>query len=101
MEIVNRCENAYFQVHSFNSNVSIRSSTVSVLSDESRIDLTERFLSGQVWSQNSLLEFEPRGSSENIFATNAARTIFNVRGANLSMKADRIEVLTLVFIINC
>uniref|UniRef100_A0A915BAE3 Uncharacterized protein n=1 Tax=Parascaris univalens TaxID=6257 RepID=A0A915BAE3_PARUN len=83
----------HIQVHSFNSNVSIKSSTVSVVSDESRIDLTERFLSGQIWSQSSLLEFEPRGHSENIYATDMVRTLFSVLGANLSTKADRLEVL--------
>lgn len=86
-------------MHSFNSNVSIRSSTVSVVSDESRIDLTERFLSGQVWSQNSLLEFEPRGHSENIYATDTVRTLFSVLGANLSTKADRLEVMIEFFFV--
>uniref|UniRef100_A0A914S315 Uncharacterized protein n=1 Tax=Parascaris equorum TaxID=6256 RepID=A0A914S315_PAREQ len=42
---------------------------------------------------SSLLEFEPRGHSENIYATDMVRTLFSVLGANLSTKADRLEVL--------
>ncbi|KHN88471.1 Zonadhesin [Toxocara canis] len=80
-------------VHSFNSNVSISASTVHVVSDESRIDLSERFLSGQVWSPSSVLEFEPHGHSENISATSAVRTLFSVIGANLSTKANTVKML--------
>ncbi|VDM39959.1 unnamed protein product [Toxocara canis] len=83
----------HIQVHSFNSNVSISASTVHVVSDESRIDLSERFLSGQVWSPSSVLEFEPHGHSENISATSAVRTLFSVIGANLSTKANTVKML--------